>query len=204
MLENREGQRVPQASFRTRTESGEWQTLTTDDLWLCLENTAGAGGTIGRSVNELEALFAAVDRHPRLGLCLDSCHWWASGVDVTDRGALQAALDDLDGRIGLERLRLLHVNDSKAPLGANRDRHELDTLLAAKWPAARARLRHELDAIVVAQIGLGLGAISDAAYGVVLCMAVLTMLIAPPFLVGLFRGEVRTYAEVYLPTTDIS
>jgi deoxyribonuclease IV len=99
--------------------------LTTDELWLCMENAAGTGGTIGRSVAELAALFDAVGGHPRLGLCLDSCHWWASGVDVSDRSALEAAIDDLDARMGLERLRVLHVNDSKTPLGSNRDRHEL-------------------------------------------------------------------------------
>jgi deoxyribonuclease-4 len=103
----------------------ELLSLTTDKLWLCLENAAGAGGTIGRSIAELEAICDAVDRHERLGICLDSCHWWASGVDVTDPRALDDALMDLDARIGLERLRLLHVNDSKAPLGSNRDRHEV-------------------------------------------------------------------------------
>jgi len=99
--------------------------LTTDDLWLCMENTAGAGGTIGRSVGELAAIADAVDRHPRLGVCLDSCHWWASGVDVSVPDTLEEALCDLDERIGLEKLRVLHVNDSKTPLGSNRDRHEL-------------------------------------------------------------------------------
>jgi deoxyribonuclease-4 len=103
---------------------GELLELTTDGLWLCLENTAGAGGTIGRSVAELEALADAVGRHRRLGLCLDSCHWWASGVDVADRAALEDALADLDARFGLERLRVLHVNDAQVPLGSNRDRHE--------------------------------------------------------------------------------
>jgi deoxyribonuclease-4 len=98
--------------------------LTTDDLWLCMENAAGAGATIGRSISELAALADAVDRHPRLGLCLDSCHWWASGVDVSDPGVLEAALDDLDARLGLDRLRVLHVNDSRTPLGSNRDRHD--------------------------------------------------------------------------------
>ena len=99
--------------------------LTTDDLWLCMENAAGAGGTIGRSVAELESICGALDRHPRLGICLDSCHWWASGVDVADPAALDVAVEDLDERLGLGRLRLLHVNDSKTPLGSNRDRHEL-------------------------------------------------------------------------------
>jgi deoxyribonuclease IV len=98
---------------------------TTDDLWLCMENAAGAGGTMGRSIAELAALFHAVDGHRRLGLCLDSCHWWASGVDVSDPGALDAALEDLDERMGIDRLRVLHVNDSQTPLGSNRDRHEL-------------------------------------------------------------------------------
>ena len=99
--------------------------LTTDDLWLCMENAAGTGGTIGRSIAELAALADAVDRHPRLGLCLDSCHWWASGVDVSDLSTLDEALADLDARVGIERVRVLHANDSQTPLGSNRDRHEL-------------------------------------------------------------------------------
>ncbi len=98
--------------------------LTTDDLWLLMENSAGAGGTIGRSTDELAALHDALDHHPRLGLCLDSCHWFVSGVDVTDRAVLDAAVADIDDRIGLDRLRCLHVNDTKAELGSNRDRHE--------------------------------------------------------------------------------
>ncbi len=99
--------------------------LTTDDLWLCMENCAGAGGTIGRSVDELAALCDALDRHPRLGICLDSCHWWASGIDVTDVAALDEAIADLEALVGLERLRGLHVNDAAVSLGANRDRHEV-------------------------------------------------------------------------------
>src|SRR4029078_728553 len=97
--------------------------LTTDDLWLLMENSAGTGGTIGRSTDELEAIYDALDHHPRLGVCLDSCHWYASGVDVTDAKALDAAVKDVDRRIGLDRLRCLHVNDTKDPLGSNRDRH---------------------------------------------------------------------------------
>jgi deoxyribonuclease IV len=93
-----------------------------DTTWLLLENSAGAGGTIGRSIDELVALFEAVD-HPRLGLCLDSCHLWVSGVDVTDEAVWEGVLDDVDARIGLDRLRALHVNDATDPLGSNRDRH---------------------------------------------------------------------------------
>jgi deoxyribonuclease-4 len=91
--------------------------------WLLLENSAGAGGTIGRSVDELAALVDRLGRHPRLGLCLDSCHLWVSGVDVTDPAIVAATLAEVDGRIGLDRLRCLHVNDAAAELGSNRDRH---------------------------------------------------------------------------------
>jgi len=97
--------------------------LATGDTWLLMENSAGAGGTIGRSIAELATLHERLDRHPRLGICLDSCHLYVSGVDVTDRAALDACLDEVDATIGLDRLRALHVNDSAAPLGSNRDRH---------------------------------------------------------------------------------
>jgi deoxyribonuclease IV len=95
-----------------------------DTTWLCMENTAGTGGTIGRSLEELAALFDALDKHPRLGVCLDSCHLFASGYDVTDRKELDRTLAELDDLIGLDRLRCLHANDSKTPLGSNRDRHD--------------------------------------------------------------------------------
>ena len=94
-----------------------------DTTWLLVENTAGAGGTIGRSVQELALLFDRLDAHPRLGLCLDSCHLFASGYDVTDEAALDALVADVDKAIGLDRVRALHVNDSQAALGSNRDRH---------------------------------------------------------------------------------
>jgi deoxyribonuclease-4 len=105
-----------------------------EKTWLLLENSAGAGGTIGRSIEELATLFDALERHPRLGVCLDSCHLWVSGFDVTDRDALDALLDELDEQIGLDRLRALHVNDAQAPLGSNRDRHAnmLDGLMGEK------------------------------------------------------------------------
>jgi len=95
-----------------------------DRTWLCMEDTAGAGDTIGRSLDELAALYDALDAHPRLGICLDSCHLYASGYDVTDPGELDSLLGELAARIGLDRLRCLHVNDSKTPLGSNRDRHD--------------------------------------------------------------------------------
>jgi deoxyribonuclease IV len=92
--------------------------------WLLMENSAGAGGTMGRSIDELAAIFDALGRPEHLGVCLDSCHLFVSGVDVTDAGTWNALLEDLDARIGLDRLRALHANDAKAPLGSNRDRHD--------------------------------------------------------------------------------
>jgi deoxyribonuclease-4 len=92
--------------------------------WLLIENSAGAGGTIGRSIDELVAIVDALGRHERLGVCLDSCHLFVSGVDVTDPVVMHALLADVDARIGLDRLRALHANDAKAPLGSNRDRHD--------------------------------------------------------------------------------
>jgi deoxyribonuclease IV len=94
-----------------------------DTTWLLIENSAGAGGMIGRSIDELATIVDRLDRHPRLGICLDSCHLFASGYDVTDRAALDAVIEEVDAAVGLDRLRVVHVNDSQAPLGSNRDRH---------------------------------------------------------------------------------
>lgn len=97
--------------------------LAGDGTWLLLENTAGAGGTMGLTIEELALVIDRCGRHPRLGVCIDSCHLYASGVDVGDAAALDATLDELDSRIGLDRLKALHINDSQMPLGSNRDRH---------------------------------------------------------------------------------
>jgi deoxyribonuclease IV len=93
------------------------------DTWLLMENSAGAGNTVGRSIDELATLFDRLDRHPRLGICLDSCHLFVSGYDVTDETAFAELIDEVDAKIGLDRLRALHVNDSASALGSNRDRH---------------------------------------------------------------------------------
>jgi deoxyribonuclease IV len=105
-----------------------------DTTWLLLENSAGAGGTIGRSVGELATIVERLDRHQRLGVCLDSCHLYVSGTDVTDRAQLDAVVDDVERTIGLDRLRALHVNDAAAPLASNRDRHAnmLEGLMAER------------------------------------------------------------------------
>lgn len=90
---------------------------------LHLENTAGAGGTLGRSVEELAALIEAAGAGERLGVCLDSCHLFASGYDTRTPAGLDALMEALSAKVGLERLGSLHLNDSQGALGSNRDRH---------------------------------------------------------------------------------
>jgi deoxyribonuclease IV len=95
----------------------------TDGCQLHLEDTAGAGGTLGRSFEELAALLDASGGGKRLGICLDSCHLLASGYDIRTAAGLDQVLNDFDEQVGLGRLHSLHVNDSMTPLGSNRDRH---------------------------------------------------------------------------------
>jgi deoxyribonuclease-4 len=92
---------------------------------LHLENTAGAGGTLGRSFEELADLIDAADGPDRIGLCLDSCHLLASGYEIRTTESLSETLRTCDRVVGLERLGSLHVNDSASTLGSNRDRHAL-------------------------------------------------------------------------------
>ncbi len=96
-----------------------------DRCRLLLEDTAGAGGTLGRSFEELAQLLEAAGGDTRLGLCVDSCHMLASGYDIRTPTGLGDTLTDCDRVVGLERLHALHVNDSLTPLGSNRDRHAL-------------------------------------------------------------------------------
>ena len=90
---------------------------------LYLENTAGAGGTIGRSFEELARLVELGGGGERIKLCLDSCHLLASGFDVRTAAGLSETIDRCVEIVGLERLGCLHVNDSQTGLGSNRDRH---------------------------------------------------------------------------------
>jgi deoxyribonuclease-4 len=90
---------------------------------LHLENTAGAGGTLGRSFDELARLLERAGDDRRLGLCLDSCHLLASGYEIRAPAALAAVIDSCEQTAGTGRIGSLHLNDSQTPLGSNRDRH---------------------------------------------------------------------------------
>jgi deoxyribonuclease-4 len=94
-----------------------------DGCRLDLENTAGSGGTLGRSFEELATLIDGAGGGPRLGACLDSCHLLASGYDIRTADGLASVIDEFDRVVGCDRLGSLHVNDSKTALGSNVDRH---------------------------------------------------------------------------------
>jgi len=99
-----------------------------DAALVVLENSAGGGFGIGATVDELAAILEATAARgvdtSRIGFCLDTAHLWGAGLQISDPGVLDMFLDLFDGRIGLERLVMVHFNDSKAPLGSNADRHE--------------------------------------------------------------------------------
>jgi deoxyribonuclease-4 len=93
------------------------------DCPILIENAAGTGGTVGRSLEEIETLIDACGGDERLGLCIDTQHLWASGVDYSTVAGAKKVIKEIKDRIGLDRLRCLHLNDSKIELGGNRDRH---------------------------------------------------------------------------------
>jgi deoxyribonuclease-4 len=94
-----------------------------DSCHLLLEQTAGHKGLLGRDFDETAELIELAGSGKRLGLCLDSCHLFVQGYDITDEKHLGAVLDEADEKVGLQRLRCVHVNDAAAPLGSCRDRH---------------------------------------------------------------------------------
>jgi deoxyribonuclease-4 len=96
-----------------------------DNCRLLLENTAGAGNTIGRTFEELRELIDLGGGHKRIGVCLDSCHMFASGFDIRTAEKVSEVVDRFADTVGIRRLRSLHVNDSMTPLGSNRDRHTI-------------------------------------------------------------------------------
>lgn len=91
---------------------------------LLVEPSAGGGRSLASRVEQLGPYLDAVDRHPMLGICFDTCHAWAAGHDLAAEGGMTATLDTLVATVGADRLRLVHANDSKDLCGSTRDRHE--------------------------------------------------------------------------------
>jgi deoxyribonuclease-4 len=114
---------APAPTFRRLGKAIKAALRETGSTPLLFENTAGAGFTIGRTFEELARVIDASGGGERLGVCLDSCHLLASGYEVRERAAFKQVVDDYDAVVGLDRLRALHLNDSKTALGSNVDRH---------------------------------------------------------------------------------
>jgi|GEM_PF-17275 len=93
------------------------------DCPILIENAAGAGGTVGRSLEEIKFLIDACNGDDRLGLCVDTQHLWASGFDYSSIAGTERLIKEIDNSVGMDRLRCFHLNDSKIELGGNRDRH---------------------------------------------------------------------------------
>ena len=111
-------ERVREALCRALDQVGD------SKVRLLLENTAGAGGTMGVTFEHLGAMIAATGGDERLGVCLDTAHLLASGHELRTAEGLDSTLEAFEHTVGLERLVMVHLNDSKAAFASNRDRHE--------------------------------------------------------------------------------
>jgi deoxyribonuclease-4 len=89
-----------------------------------IENMAGGGRRLGGRFSEIAAMIDGVDNKGRVGVCFDTCHALAAGYDISNTSGVAKTLDEFDQEIGLEKLKVFHVNDSKGPLACHRDRHE--------------------------------------------------------------------------------
>ena len=92
------------------------------NVYLVLENSAGAGNLAGGTLEELGSLVRTID-HPQLGVCLDTAHAWASGYEINSSAGVERFLDTVEREIGIDRVLMFHFNDTQVPLGAARDRH---------------------------------------------------------------------------------
>jgi len=90
---------------------------------LLMENTAGQGTEIGYSFDQIKKIIEGVEENARLGVCLDTAHTFESGYDLSNKEGLEKTLEQFDKMVGLKRLHLIHLNDSKTPLGSRKDRH---------------------------------------------------------------------------------
>lgn len=94
-----------------------------NDTIILLEGMSGKGTEIGRNMEELKAIIDGVKHNDNLGICIDSCHLYSSGYDIVND--LDGVLEEIDRVVGLDRLKAVHLNDSKVEFGSNKDRHEV-------------------------------------------------------------------------------
>jgi deoxyribonuclease-4 len=100
------------------------ESLTDDDPMFLLEPTAGQGQSLVKRLEDLSSYLNALESHPKVGICLDTCHVFAAGHDIKSKGGMKATLDLLVEIVGVERIQLVHANDSMDVLGSLKDRHQ--------------------------------------------------------------------------------
>jgi deoxyribonuclease-4 len=112
--------------IRKLAESLNWihEQLPDVKVVTCLETTAGQGTTLGRTFEEIAAIIDQVEAKDRVGVCLDTCHVFAAGYDMRTPDGYLSVMNQFDMVVGMEKLRVLHLNDSKMPFASNKDRHE--------------------------------------------------------------------------------
>lgn len=111
-----------------------------------LENTAGKGTTVGTQLADLDDMVATSDHvygEGGLGVCLDTCHLWAAGYDYSDEAGMDDLVEEIDETVGLDHVQYLHLNDSKHPLGSEKDEHEHIGEGAVGADAFRLVVNHE-------------------------------------------------------------
>jgi deoxyribonuclease IV len=117
------GQAVHQAARGIRFKDGRFDGPQRGGLRILIENTAGMGSALGTRFEELRAILDAIQDVPT-GVCIDTAHAFAAGYDVTTEAGLSQTVEVLDAAVGLNRVAVIHVNDSKTPFGSRVDRHE--------------------------------------------------------------------------------
>ncbi len=115
-----------------------------DDVHLLLENTAGTRNSMGGTFEDIRRIISGIDQRSRVGICFDTCHGFAAGYDVRTPEGLKTTLGQIDALIGLDRLKVVHLNDSKGKLGSHMDRHEHIGLGHIGNKGFRAILHNEL------------------------------------------------------------
>lgn len=115
-----------------------------NDVMVLLENTAGTKNSMGAYFDEIGGILDRVDQQDRVGVCFDTSHGFAAGYDLRNESVLDKTLDDFDDQVGLSRLKIVHLNDSKGDLGSKVDRHEHIGLGFIGEEGFKAVLRHKV------------------------------------------------------------
>lgn len=123
-LGHHKGEGIALARVQVITAINDCLSETEDSVMLLLENTAGEKNAVGSSFEDIAAVLEGIEKKDRVGVCLDTCHAFGAGYDLSTDEGIESTLSSFDDLIGLERCRLIHLNDSKGHLGRGLDRHE--------------------------------------------------------------------------------